>query len=119
MGQPVSWFELPADDPAKLAEFYNKAFGWTTEPFAAMPDYLIVNPQAGDGAIWGGITKRGMLRGVTNTITVPSLDDAMSAIKAHGGQVVTEKIPIPDMGVLAYAVDPEGNTFGIMESKPQ
>ena len=54
-------------------------------------------------------------QGTSNVVQVDSLDRAMEAVKQHGGQVLTPKIPIPGIGEYANCLDTEGNVFGIMQ----
>ena len=48
-----------------------------------------------------------------NTIAVEDINEATNKIIANGGQVVTKIDTIPGIGLFAYAVDVEGNSFGI------
>ncbi len=51
-----------------------------------------------------------------NTIGVASLDASLKAIESKGGKTVVPKMPVPGIGWLAYCVDTEGNTFGVLEA---
>jgi predicted enzyme related to lactoylglutathione lyase len=55
---------------------------------------------------------------VTNTVAVTSVDETISKITASGGKVVMPKTAVPGIGYMAYCLDSEGNTFGIMENDP-
>ena len=55
---------------------------------------------------------------IVNTISVPSVDEYTEKVKAKGGKIVMEKMPIPGVGYMAYFLDTEGNPFGIMEGDP-
>ena len=37
-------------------------------------------------------------------------------IQTAGGRVALPKMAVPGVGWLAYFIDPEGNTFGIMQT---
>jgi hypothetical protein len=50
-----------------------------------------------------------------NTIGVSSLDESIKKIKQNSGRICVPKMAIPDVGWLAYAEDPAGNVFGIIE----
>ena len=52
----------------------------------------------------------------TNTIGVPSLDNAVDTVKKAGGKLVMPKTPIPTVGYFAYLEDTEGNLFGVIEA---
>ena len=51
-----------------------------------------------------------------NTIGVASLDAILKTIESKGGKTVVPKMAIPGIGWLAYCLDTEGNTFGVMEA---
>jgi predicted enzyme related to lactoylglutathione lyase len=52
------------------------------------------------------------------TIETKSVDESLTQILAHGGQLALAKMAIPAVGWLAYAKDPEGNIFGVMQPDP-
>ena len=54
-----------------------------------------------------------------NTIDVASCDEFARKVETAGGKVAVPKMAIPGVGWLAYCTDPEGNTFGIMQSDPK
>jgi len=64
----------------------------------------------------GGLSKRmpGQI-GMTNTITVPSVDEFSKKIIEKGGQLIVPKMAIPKIGWFAQGTDTEGNIFGIIE----
>ena len=113
-GTSVSWFEIPADNPKKLVDFYKKTFGWTAEQYPGM-EYFLLDTHANDSGISGAITKRRQLKTPANTLYVKSLDEAIAGVKVNGGRMVSEKISIPDVGTYAYCTDPEGNVFGMLQ----
>ena len=43
------------------------------------------------------------------------MDDTVAAVKANGGTIALEKMPVPGVGWLAYAKDTEGNIFGALQ----
>ena len=70
-----------------------------------------------DAGINGGLLRprEGQSPGTINTIAVPSLDETTKKIEQRGGKICVPKMAIPKMGWLAYAEDPAGNVFGLME----
>lgn len=117
MPSRVVHFELPADDPDRCAQFYADAFGWKIEKWGGPTDYwLVTTGDEGDTGIDGGIGRRqGDDDQTTNTIDVTDLDAAVAAVVAHGGTITREKGPVMGVGWLAYAIDTEGNPFGMMQ----
>jgi predicted enzyme related to lactoylglutathione lyase len=114
----VVHFELPADDPDRCAKFYADAFGWKVEKWGGPTDYwLVTTGEAPEPGIDGGIGRRQDADDqITNTIDVPDLDAAVAAVEAAGGRITRARGPVPGAGWLAYAVDTEGNPFGMMQA---
>jgi uncharacterized protein len=59
--------------------------------------------------------REGQSPGTLNTVAVNSLDQTMRKIEQRGGKICVPKMGIPKVGWLAYAADPAGNVFGIIE----
>ena len=115
----VTHFEIYTNDPEAVQPFYRDVFGWKFSKFEDGPmEYWLV--QTGDDnepGINGGITRprEGQNSGTLNTIAVESLDRITEKIKQGGGEICVPKMVIPKIGWLAYASDPAGNVFGIIE----
>jgi predicted enzyme related to lactoylglutathione lyase len=62
--------------------------------------------------------REGQNSGTLNTIAVESLDRTIEKIERRGGKICVRKMAIPKVGWLAYATDPAGNVFGIIEPNP-
>jgi predicted enzyme related to lactoylglutathione lyase len=116
MPRPVH-FEVSADDPERAKEFYENTFGWKIDKWEGPVEYwLIMTGEEGDPGIDGGLMKReGPQAGTVNTVDVPNLDEYIMKVEAAGGKMVTPKTAVPGVGYMIYAVDTEGNTFGMME----
>src|SRR5277367_2255405 len=113
-------FELPADNPDRATEFYKKVFGWQFQKWAGPMEYWMITTGPGEQpGINGGLQRRPHPGASTvNTVGVASVDEAVAAIEKNGGKVAVPKMAVPTIGYLAYCVDTEGNTFGIMQSDP-
>lgn len=116
----VIHFEIPANDPEKLSDFYKKVFGWTFEKWGGPMEYwMVITGAEGQPGINGGfMRKQGPVTGTTNTIGVESVDESVKFIEKAGGKVVMAKTAIPTIGYFAYLQDPEGNIFGVMQPDP-
>ena len=118
MPRPVH-FELTVENAERAREFYNQVFGWSFQKYGddAMPYWLATTGADGEPGINGGLMQRqnGMGPGTTNTMGVESVDAAVDAIKAAGGQIIMEKMPVPGMGWVAYGLDTEGNQLGVFQ----
>jgi predicted enzyme related to lactoylglutathione lyase len=113
----VLHFEIPADNTDRAAAFYGDVFGWKFHKWdGPIPYWLITTGDAGEPGINGGLTPRSHPGASTvNTVGVASVDACLETIEKSGGKVVFPKNAVPGIGWLAYCVDPEGNTFGVLE----
>jgi hypothetical protein len=119
MGNPVVHWELMSKDPAKVAGFYEKLFGWKIQHRPEL-DYRIVDTGANAG-INGGIVKperEGPWPG--NMVLYVMVDDLAAyrkKIVAAGGKIHVEEQKVPGMGKLALFTDPEGRMMGLWKAK--
>jgi predicted enzyme related to lactoylglutathione lyase len=113
----VVHFELPADDPDRAVRFYERAFGWKIEKWDGPEDYwLVTTGDSGQPGINGAITRRSSFPVICNTLDVSSVDEYVQKVVDSGGEVAMPKMAVPGIGWLAYAKDPEGNLFGMMQA---
>jgi uncharacterized protein len=108
----ICYVEIPATDIRRSAEFYERAFGWTTR-------------ERGDGAMAfddtiGGVSGTWVLGrppssepGLMIYVMVASAASAVDALVAAGGEIV--QAVNPDEPVHARFRDPAGNVLGIYE----
>jgi len=122
----VVHFEIPANDPDKLSQFYSQLFGWQIQKMPMGPDmdYWMTmtvpvdekNMPAQPGAINGGIFKRqSQQQQSINYVNVESIEQYVAKAKGLGAKVMMDKMPVPGMGYFAQLVDPEGNQFGVWQ----
>jgi predicted enzyme related to lactoylglutathione lyase len=115
----VNHFEIYTDNPEAVQPFYREIFGWKFQKFegGSIEYWLITTGPDDQPGINGGITRprEGQSPGTLNTIAVVSLDQTISKIEQRGGRICVPKMAIPKVGWLAYAEDPTGNVFGIIE----
>lgn len=118
MSYTVVHFEIPADDPDALGEFYNKLFGWKVET-TPMDYWLIETAPEGEG-IGGGMFKRTEpSQRPMNYIGVDSVDDFVKKVEEFGGKVAVPKQEVPNTGYMAIVLDPDGNPFGLWQDLEQ
>jgi len=125
MHNPVSHFEIYADNPKGLAGFYTDVFDWKVEAMPGNDDYLLVQTVDVDaqrmakqaGGINGGIMKRPDPKApnIINYVSVESLDGALERAAQRGGKVMKGKAAVPGMGWFAILSDPEGNPFALWQ----
>jgi len=120
MGRVVH-FEIPADDVQRASDFYRKVFGWKIQAWGGPIDYHLAEtgPQDAlgiDGAI---MPREAPVTGVVNTVGVGDIQAARDAVRAAGGEIVTEVNDIPGVGKFCYCRDTEGNLLGLMQPLPR
>lgn len=124
---PVVHFEIPMENPVRISEFYQQAFGWNIIPLGEEYDGYIL-AQSGEtssdgmlkenGMINGGFTHKDMQRPAqypTLVIAVYDLKEAVERIEKAGGKIVGNPKPIPGYGTYVSFVDTEGNRLEIIE----
>jgi predicted enzyme related to lactoylglutathione lyase len=111
MPNPVVHFEIVGKDQELLETFYKSVFDWQITP--AMEGYSLVNTGSGIG---GGIGAMGEARRhVMFYVAVANVDAALALIESKGGQKAFGPHPIPDGGIIAGFLDPEGHLIGLVQ----
>jgi predicted enzyme related to lactoylglutathione lyase len=116
MPRPVH-FEIFGNDPQKTADFYTAAFGWTVNRWGDEP-YWLIGTGEGPGIDGGAGPAQAHGQTVVLTVGVEDLDASLGAVEKAGGTITTPKMPIPGIGWLLYARDPNGIVFGMMQADP-
>jgi predicted enzyme related to lactoylglutathione lyase len=111
MPNPVVHFEILGNDQPLLEAFYTSVFDWQLTPIQG--GYSLVNTGSGIG---GGIGAMGKDREhVMFYVAVADVEDALVAIESHGGRRAFGPHPIPDGGIIAGFLDPEGHLIGLVQ----
>jgi predicted enzyme related to lactoylglutathione lyase len=120
MTAPVTHFEIFAEEPARLADFYRELFGWKIEKAVGVDYFYIQTAPPGDGAIRGGLTYRAIPgpRSWVHYVWVESLDSAVKRVQRLGGSVLRPKTAVPKTGWYAVVEDPEENIFAVFQPDP-
>lgn len=116
MAHTLCHFEIFADDPDKLAAFYEDVFDWKIVD--AMEGYKFINTGGGKDAAGGGIEKsRSKEKSPPiNYFLVESIEDSVRKIEDAGGTIIKGKSPVPGYGYFVLIKDPEGNNFGLWKT---
>ncbi len=114
----VIHFEIPSQDPERLADFYRKLLGWEIQNWGVVEYWLATTGPDSEPGINGAIARRDLREGTRNTVSVTSADETLRRIGELGGTALTPKMTVPGVGRHALCRDPEGNVFGIMEMDP-
>ena len=113
------WIDLIQPDPEATLAFYGDLFGWAYEirtpegaPFRYAYARLDDRTVAGVGGPPQGEAEP---PGWTSYVRVESADDAVAAVAANGGRVLSPPVDIPRSGRVAACTDPEGAVFGVWQ----
>ena len=123
---PVMHLEMPATETRRAQEFYERVFGWQTQPLTPEAGHFVVTFTTESdehrvpkqrGAINGGFFQRTAPdQQVRLTILVDDIREAMQQIAAAGGTVLGgsqspgEPDEMPGLGLFAAFIDPEGQS---------
>ena len=125
MANTIVHFEIPADDPEKLAEFYRQLFGWKFQHEPSMNYWLIETvPTDEQGrptepGVNGGMMRRmAPQQQITNYVGVPSVDECVKMAQELGATVVVPKQAVPKMGWFAQFIDPQRNLIAVFQDDP-
>ncbi len=115
MNRPIH-FEILADSPKKISEFYKAIFNWEVNAWDEEATYLMVKTGPDDEVgLNGAIMGREFKQAVINTHDVANLDETIKHIEENGGKLVHGPNKVETVGMHAYCTDPEGNMFGVMQ----
>jgi hypothetical protein len=79
-------------------------------------EYWHVDTGGSDDSPDGGMMKRQVpQQGITNYISVPSVDEFTAKVQKLGGKVFMPKTAVPEMGYFAVCQDTENNVFALWE----
>lgn len=117
----ITHFEIHADDPERAAAFYRNVFEWNITKWGGGEYWLATTGPDNEPGINGGIIRRqGQAEGMVVpsyvcSIQVPSVEEYLERVTAHGGSVVAPRSAVPGVGWLAYGRDTEGNMFAMFQ----
>ncbi len=127
---PVVHFEMPYDDRARMAHFYETAFGWKTQMLGEeMGNYVTAatvetgeNGPLRPGAINGGFFPHRPDWPAPVPSVVIAVDDiraAMVVVSEAGGEVLGEPMEIPGIGHYVSFIDTERNRVSMLQPLPR
>jgi len=137
MSNDIRHFAINADGVERARRFYEKVFGWRTEPYGPPRFFRVFTgngkPGGGQGGkkdsaahIGLGALSQGAIQGRREllkgqkmigfecTIGVDDVDKIAKAVVANGGRIVMEKTALLGIGDLIFFEDTEGNVAGAM-----
>ncbi len=123
-GQPgpgeFTWHELMAEDHEQAFAFYSDLFGWEKGAAMDMGEAGIYQlfRRPGRGLDDGGMMTRPPEVAISSWlyyINTADLDDAVSTVKAEGGQILHGPMEIPGGDRICVCMDPQGGAFALHE----
>lgn len=112
------YFEIQANDPRALVNFYQEVFGWKCTRDENIPiEYWRIETEGIGGAILkrpAPVTSEGTNAYVAS-MEVADYDATDDKILSLGGIEALPKFAIPGKCWQGYYIDPAGNTFGIFQ----
>jgi predicted enzyme related to lactoylglutathione lyase len=116
----VTHFEIYAEEPVKLADFYRGLFGWPLDKVMGVDYWRIQTGPTDASGFDGGLTYRPIpgLRSWVHYVNVESLDEAVAKAQHLGAEVLRPKTAVPKTAWYALLADPEGNVFAIWQADP-
>jgi predicted enzyme related to lactoylglutathione lyase len=112
-GHEIVHWEIQAQNPESLHQFYAGALGWKIDANNPMRYGMVAS--GGRKGIDGGIGgTEGPGSRVLVYASVPSIPTVLKRIESLGGKTI---MPRTDIGpvIMALYQDPEGNTMGLVE----
>jgi predicted enzyme related to lactoylglutathione lyase len=116
----VTHFEIYAEQPGALADFYRSLLGWQVERAPGVDYWRIQTGAPPTGGFGGGLTYSPFpgLRSWVLYISVESLDETVERALSLGGSVLRPKTAVPKTAWYAVVSDPEGNVFAVWQADP-
>ena len=110
----ICYLEIPADTAEASAAFYSRIFGWKIRTRG--DGELAFDDAGGVSGTWVKASDRTPDERTRTYIMVDDIANALKAIAAAGGRVLTPRTEIGQgMGSFAAFADPVGNEFGLYE----
>ncbi len=122
----VVHFEMPFDDRARMAKFYEGVFGWQLQILGEETGnyVLATTTETGEGrparpgAINGGFYPRppdGSAQCPSFVVAVDDIRQSMKTVVNAGGKVLGEPMEIPGVGQYVPFIDTEGNRLSLLQ----
>lgn len=117
MKNAIEWFEIPASDLERAAQFYATVLNLPmdiVEVFQGV--HMAQFPTEPGGAGGAVVSGEGYVPSATGTIVYLSCGDdlavALGKVEAAGGKILSPKEPVGEWGFSALFLDSEGNRVG-------
>lgn len=117
MANPFTYLELHSNDAGRAKAFYAELFGWKTSdvPVPGLGHYTEIDTQEGPPAGLMPQQQAGAQSAWLPYVAVPKLDEAVARAQKLGGQLLTPRAEVKDVGWFAVVKDPSGASLGLFE----
>jgi predicted enzyme related to lactoylglutathione lyase len=117
---PVCWWEIAAEDPGTLAQFYHDVFGWPLEHDEQSAYFTLGSGEGTDGGSGGGIFKPKKIHPhLTVYVRVADLDALLLKALDLGATLTVAPMDVPGVGRVALITDPQGHMVGLLERRQE
>ncbi|MEQ1568217.1 MAG: VOC family protein [Myxococcota bacterium] len=116
------WYELMTTDTDAAVRFYGAVVGFTAEawPDPQVPYTLWMTPSGppsgGVSPLTEEMTQAGLPPHWSGVVAVADADAVAARAVALGGAVLSPPMDVPGVGRYATLADPQGASFGVMQS---
>jgi uncharacterized protein len=107
----ITHFEIRSGDFERARGFWESLLGWKFRDVEGPMQYTMA--EVGGNPTAGLYVSENSERGLVVYFDVDDVQAATDRVRELGGQVTTERTPIPEIGWFAHCVDTEGNPFGV------
>ena len=114
MADPVVQWQIVADDPAALASFYSRLFGWSVDSDNAL-GYRRLRTGSIDGGIWP--THMPGKATLQLFVEVPDVEAHLARAEKLGAKVMVPRTVLPDGDTMAILLDPAGLSFALLQRR--
>lgn len=112
----ITHIDIPVADTDRATSFYRELFGWQIAEVPGFEGYPMW--QGPNGVSGGGLAPRDeSFTQPRSYVEVDSIDETLERVRANGGTVVAERMPIDETSWWAIFTDPDGNTIGLFEGR--
>lgn len=117
---PVIWFEIPAVDLERAADFYQTVFEVDLQITDVGPSRMALFPgEDGDAGAAGALAQRTNFEpstgGALVFFSVSSIEDVIARATEAGGEILMPQTELPGLGYTANIGDSEGNQIALYQ----
>ncbi|WP_189170407.1 VOC family protein [Pilimelia anulata] len=109
------WVDLATPDPAAAADFYGPLFGWTSQPGARSPGYLVFRKDGRAVAGAGALAAHGEPAAWSTYVGTEDIDATVRRAEAAGAKLLAAPEPVAGEGSAAALADPAGAPFALWQ----